>query len=129
MSHGNSRCRSRAVTGANSCWSPIAQMLDQSAGAALGSAGANSRERPGSYRRWRVTRLAEFLHALDGALRGEESFDGQIYRFSGASWSPGPVQQPRPPIAVGAVGPRMLRLAAEQADVWSAFGGIAVDDE
>src|SRR6266568_2727274 len=77
----------------------------------------------------RVTRLAEFVQALDGALRGEESFDGQIYRFSGASWSPGPVQQPRPPIAVGAVGPRMLRLAAEQADVWSAFGGIAVEDE
>ena len=77
----------------------------------------------------RVTRLAEFLQALDGALRGDESFDGQIYRFSGASWSPGPVQQPRPPIAVGAVGPRMLRLAAEQADVWSAFGGIAVEDE
>jgi alkanesulfonate monooxygenase SsuD/methylene tetrahydromethanopterin reductase-like flavin-dependent oxidoreductase (luciferase family) len=69
------------------------------------------------------------VRALDAALRGSESFEGDFYPFSEASWSPGPVQSPRPPIAIGAVRPRVLRLTAEQADVWSAFGGISIDDE
>jgi alkanesulfonate monooxygenase SsuD/methylene tetrahydromethanopterin reductase-like flavin-dependent oxidoreductase (luciferase family) len=77
----------------------------------------------------RVQRLSEFVRAVDLGLRGEESFDGQFFGFSEASWSPGPVQRPRPPIAIGAVGPRLLRLTAELADVWSAFGGIGLDDE
>jgi alkanesulfonate monooxygenase SsuD/methylene tetrahydromethanopterin reductase-like flavin-dependent oxidoreductase (luciferase family) len=77
----------------------------------------------------RVDRLSEFVRAVDLALRGAESFDGRFYPFAEASWSPGPVQHPRPPIAVGAVGPRVLRLTAELADVWSAFGGIGLDDE
>ena len=36
------------------------------------------------------------------------------------SWAPGPLQQPRPPILIGAVGPRMLRDLRRLADVWSA---------
>ena len=77
----------------------------------------------------RVERLSEFARALDVGLRGSESFEGDFYPFSEAAWSPGPVQRPRPPIAIGAVGPRVLRLTAAQADVWSAFGGISMDDE
>jgi len=77
----------------------------------------------------RIERLSEFVRALDLGLRGAESFDGDFYPFGQASWSPGPVQHPRPPIAIGAVGPRALRLTAQQADVWSAFGGISLDDE
>ena len=79
--------------------------------------------------RERVDRLDEFVRSLDAALRGAESFDGDHYGFSDASWAPGPVQQPRPPILIGAVGPRMLRVTARLADVWSAFGGLALDDE
>jgi alkanesulfonate monooxygenase SsuD/methylene tetrahydromethanopterin reductase-like flavin-dependent oxidoreductase (luciferase family) len=77
----------------------------------------------------RIERLSEFVCALDVGLRGSESFEGDFYPFREASWSPGPVQRPRPPIAIGAVGPRVLRLTAAQADVWSAFGGISMDDE
>ncbi len=79
--------------------------------------------------RERVDRLDEFVRALDAALRGAESFDGDHYSFRDAAWAPGPVQQPRPPILIGAVGARMLRVTARLADVWSAFGGLALDDE
>jgi alkanesulfonate monooxygenase SsuD/methylene tetrahydromethanopterin reductase-like flavin-dependent oxidoreductase (luciferase family) len=79
--------------------------------------------------RERVDRLEEFVRALDRALRGDASFGGRYYRFDCAAVDPGALQHPRPPIVVGAVGPRMLRLTAQLADVWSAFGGNDVDDE
>lgn len=79
--------------------------------------------------RERVDRLEEFVRALAAALDGDESFDGRFYSFSEASWTPGPLQQPRPPIAVGAVGPRLLRITARHADTWSAFGGLTLDDK
>jgi alkanesulfonate monooxygenase SsuD/methylene tetrahydromethanopterin reductase-like flavin-dependent oxidoreductase (luciferase family) len=79
--------------------------------------------------RERVDRLDEFVRALAAALDGDESFDGRFYSFSNASWAPGPRQLPRPPLAVGAVGPRLLRVTARHADVWSAFGGLALDNK
>lgn len=79
--------------------------------------------------RERVDRLEEFVRALDAALCGADSFQGDFYSFRDASWAPGPLQQPRPPILIGAVGPRMLRATARLADVWSAFGGLALADE
>ena len=77
----------------------------------------------------RVDRLEEFVHAMDLALRGEPSFAGRYYRFDAAAVVPGSIQRPRPPILIGAAGPRLLRLAARHADGWSAFGGIDVADE
>ena len=79
--------------------------------------------------RERVDRLDELVRSLDAALRGAEAFDGQLYGFRDGAWAPGPAQRPRPPILIGAVGPRMLRLTARLADAWSAFGGLALDDE
>ena len=79
--------------------------------------------------RERVERLDEFVRALDAALRGSESFDGTWYGFRDGAWAPGPTQQPRPPILIGAVGRQMLRLTARLADTWSAFGGLALADE
>ena len=77
----------------------------------------------------RVDRLEEFVQAVDAALRGEGAFEGRYYHFRECALAPGPVQHPRPPIVVGAVGPRLLRLAARRADAWSAFGGIELADE
>jgi alkanesulfonate monooxygenase SsuD/methylene tetrahydromethanopterin reductase-like flavin-dependent oxidoreductase (luciferase family) len=77
----------------------------------------------------RVARFADFVRALAAALAGAAAYDGPFYRFDDASVSPGPVQQPGPPLVLGAAGPRMLRVVAELADVWSAYGGIGVDDE
>jgi hypothetical protein len=72
--------------------------------------------------RTRAGRLSEFVLALELALDGAQSFDGHFYGFAEASWSPCPVQHPRPPIAIRAVGPRVLRLTAKLADVGRAFG-------
>ncbi len=80
----------------------------ESAGIDFGSAGA------------RVRRLDETLTILDGLLRGQTvDFDGEFYSVHGLEGSPRPRQGPRPPIAVGAGGPRMLALAAKHADIIS----------
>ena len=76
----------------------------------------------------RVERLDEFVGALAAALEGRPSFHGRFYGFSEAAWSPGSLQAPRPPLWVGAAGPRVLRLAARHADGWSAFGGYGPTD-
>lgn len=68
----------------------------------------------------RVRRLDEALTILDGLLRGQTvDFDGEFYSIRGLEGSPRPRQGPRPPIAVGAGGPRMLALAAKHADIVS----------
>lgn len=78
----------------------------------------------------RVGRLAEALEIVDGLLRGAMTeYEGRYYRFEQASVSPGPVQNPRPPLTVGAEGPRTLRLAARYADRWMSFGGFASTPE
>lgn len=74
----------------------------------------------------KVGRLAEALAIVDGLLRGAMTeYEGRYYRFEQASVSPGPVQNPRPPLIVGAEGPRTLRLAALYADRWMSFGRFA----
>ncbi|HVE47790.1 MAG TPA: TIGR03560 family F420-dependent LLM class oxidoreductase [Acidimicrobiales bacterium] len=72
----------------------------------------------------RVERLEEALEVVrllmttDGA-----SFDGRHYRLENATYLPRPVQQPHPPIWIGASGPRRtLPLAGRKADVWHSFG-------
>ncbi len=73
-------------------------------------------ERPGI----RIEKLDESLTILDTLLRGKEcTFEGKHYQVRGLKGSPRPRQGPRPPIAVGGGGPRMLRLAAKHADIIS----------
>jgi len=70
--------------------------------------------------RERVERLAEYAEIVDRLLRDEVSaFAGTYYRVDGAIMNPRPVQTPRPPITIGALGPVMLRHAARLADTWS----------
>ena len=71
----------------------------------------------------RLARLAESLGVLKALLAGQplSSASGPHYAFADADVSPRPVQQPRPPILVAASGPRMLALAAREADI-VAFG-------
>ena len=69
-----------------------------------------------------VDRFAEAVDLIDTYLRNDESsFDGDHYRLDGAFNRPAPVQQPRPPLVMGAHGPRMLRLVAKYADTWNSF--------
>jgi alkanesulfonate monooxygenase SsuD/methylene tetrahydromethanopterin reductase-like flavin-dependent oxidoreductase (luciferase family) len=70
----------------------------------------------------RVARLAEYLQIVDRLLRDEvTSFAGNFYRLDRAIMNPRPVQSPRPPITVGALGPVMMRHAARYADIWSSL--------
>ena len=49
------------------------------------------------------------------------SYHGKFYKLDGATMSPRPIQKPRPPIMVAAMGPRMLRQAARHADIWNSM--------
>ena len=71
----------------------------------------------------RVARLCEAVEVLDGLLRGNDvTFTGEHYRLSGHRTWPPATQRPRPPILVGGSGRRLLRLAAERADIVSLSG-------
>lgn len=66
----------------------------------------------------RVERLAESLSIIKKLLQGDTvSAVGQYYRIEGHKIAPLPVQQPRPPILIGGNGPRLLALAAREADI------------
>lgn len=66
----------------------------------------------------RVARLAESLAVLKALLSGQTvTAAGPHYAAANAEISPGPVQQPRPPILVGASKRRLLELAAREADI------------
>jgi probable F420-dependent oxidoreductase len=73
-------------------------------------------DRPGV----RIEKLDEALTILDVLLRGQEcNFEGKHYQVRGLKGSPRPRQGPRPPLAVGGGGPKMLALAAKHADIIS----------
>jgi probable F420-dependent oxidoreductase len=66
----------------------------------------------------RVERLAEAVTVLKGLWGdGPFSFAGRHYRIDGLDQEPKPVQRPHPRLLLGGGGPRMLRLAAREADV------------
>ena len=68
----------------------------------------------------RVDRFAEYVDLVARLLSQEiTTYEGRYYRADGAIMHPRPVQSPRPPILVAALGPRMMRLAARYADIWN----------
>jgi probable F420-dependent oxidoreductase len=72
----------------------------------------------------RVERLAEAVTIIKGLLKGEQvTFAGRHYRVTGHTVAPLPVQRPHPPILIGGNGPRLLTLAAREADIVG-FSGI-----
>ena len=80
--------------------------------------------------RERVDRFTEFLALLTHLLEHDRTdFTGTHYSAVNARTTPGPVQQPRPPVVVAANGPRALRLAARYGDGWVTTGAQAVADE
>ena len=65
-----------------------------------------------------IDRLTEAVPLIKRLLAGETvDHEGAHYRLSGAHVGPAPVQRPRPPLLIGGGGPRMLRLAAREADI------------
>lgn len=66
----------------------------------------------------RIDRLQEALGIVRRLLAGEAvTHRGSHYRLDRARVAPDPVQRPHPPIMVGGGGPRLLRLAAREAQI------------
>jgi alkanesulfonate monooxygenase SsuD/methylene tetrahydromethanopterin reductase-like flavin-dependent oxidoreductase (luciferase family) len=70
-----------------------------------------------------IARLAATVAILK-RMWTEEVFDftGRYYALEGNRNEPKPVQRPGPPLLLGGWGTRMLRLIAEQADIWNIPG-------
>jgi probable F420-dependent oxidoreductase len=68
--------------------------------------------------RVRVDRLAEAVTLMKRLFTEDEvTFEGTYYRTSRSECRPKTVQQPRPPFLIAAGGPRILELAAREADI------------
>nr|MDQ6905556.1 TIGR03560 family F420-dependent LLM class oxidoreductase [Chloroflexota bacterium] len=72
-----------------------------------------------------VGRFREAVEIVDHLLRNEyTTYDGQYYQLKDAAFRPSPVQQPRPPLTLGAHGRQMLKIVAEYADRWNSHGTV-----
>jgi F420-dependent oxidoreductase-like protein len=73
----------------------------------------------------RIAQLAEGIGIIKRLWTGERvDFSGRYYRMTGGQCRPRPAQSPRPPIMIGGAGEKkMLRLVAEEADIWNASAG------
>ena len=68
----------------------------------------------------RVGRLEEAIRLIKQLLsEGPTTFTGTHYAVTDLPGLPKPVQQPHPPILIGGGGPRLLALAAREADIVS----------
>lgn len=75
----------------------------------------------------RIEMLDEALSIVRGLLTTDGfSFEGKHWQLQDATVRPRPVQQPHPPIWIGASGEqKMLPLVARHADVWHAYADAA----
>jgi len=74
----------------------------------------------------RVDRLEEAIPLVKRLLAGETvTHHGEHYQMERASAGVPTVQRPRPPLAIGAGGPRMLGLAAREADIVGLIPGFS----
>ena len=73
----------------------------------------------------RIGQLAEAVRLIKQLWTGEPvDFEGRYYRVRGGRCRPRPLQSPRPPIVIGGAGEKqMLRLVAEEADIWNCSAG------
>ncbi len=76
----------------------------------------------------RVDAFEEAVQVVRGLLTTDHfTFEGEHFSVHDATLLPRPVQQPHPPIWIGASGEqRMMPIAAKYADVWHCFGPTAV---
>lgn len=74
----------------------------------------------------RVDRLQEAIPLVKRLLAGETvTHQGRHYLLERASVGVATVQKPRPPLAIGGGGPRMLRLAAREAEIVGLVPGFS----
>ena len=66
----------------------------------------------------RIARLAEAIAVIKGLMAdGSFSFKGDHYEITELDGEPKPVQRPYPPLVIGGGGPKVLALAAREADI------------
>ncbi|MGH2469308.1 MAG: TIGR03621 family F420-dependent LLM class oxidoreductase [Chloroflexota bacterium] len=66
----------------------------------------------------RIKRLREYVGVTKGLLDNEHfTFGGRYYQVTDVNLQPRAVQQPHPPIMIGANAERMLKLAGREADI------------
>lgn len=76
--------------------------------------------------RERVKRFGEYVEIVDHLLSEEVTdYQGDFYQVNNAVMNPRPVQQPRPPITIAAMGPVMLKKTARYADTWNSLSFAA----
>ncbi len=74
----------------------------------------------------RIDRLEESIPLYKALLSGEKvTHHGRHYRLDRASAGVTTIQRPRPPLAIGGGLPRMLRLAAREADIVGILPGFS----
>lgn len=72
-----------------------------------------------------VDRFEEAVEVIDLLLRQDvTNYAGRYYHLNEAPFRPGPIQKPRPPLTLGAHGPRMLRIVAKYADRWNSYASV-----
>jgi len=77
----------------------------------------------------RVDRFVEGLAVIRGVMGpGPFSFSGQHYEISDYDGLPKPVQAPCPPLLIGGGGPRVLRIAAREADIVGINGTLSAGE-
>ena len=76
----------------------------------------------------RIDAFEEAVQIVRGLLTTDSyTFEGEHFQVRGATLLPRPLQQPHPPIWIGASGEqRMMPIAARHADVWHCFGPVDV---
>ena len=78
----------------------------------------------------RVARFKEYVEIVDNMLSNEvTTYKGKFYEINGAYMNPRPLQQPRPPIAIAAMGRVMLKHAVCFADTWNSLSFAATFEE
>jgi alkanesulfonate monooxygenase SsuD/methylene tetrahydromethanopterin reductase-like flavin-dependent oxidoreductase (luciferase family) len=80
--------------------------------------------------RERVARFREYVEIVDQLLSNEvTTYEGRYYTIKEAVMNPRPIQQPRPPIMIGASRPAMLKHAARYADTWNCGSSASTLEE